>query len=236
MYFVLSTEFSVPRLSIPLVSAMPRRALRKIDPALDLSHHLKTIDDLPRPWSSGSFFPHDAPLEVEVGSGKGLFLRSAAANNPDHNFLGIEIAGKYAHFAAARMAKLGLTNAVMIHGDAQRVFSEILTRELMRAVHVYFPDPWWKKRHHKRRVINERFLRQIARTLAPGGSLHFWTDVQERFDATIELIAENTALVGPVDVAERPAEHDLDYRTHFERRMRLDQTPIYRAELRKDEP
>ena len=104
---------------------------------------------------------------------------------------------------------------------------------LLAAVHVYFPDPWWKKRHHKRRVMNERFLPQIARTLQTGGALHFWTDVRERYDATLELIATEHALVGPLEVAEKPAEHDLDYRTHFERRMRLDGKSIFRAEFRK---
>jgi tRNA (guanine-N7-)-methyltransferase len=212
---------------------MPRRALRKIDPALDLSYHLKTIDDLPRPWATDLLFDRDAPLEVEVGSGKGLFLQSAASANPAHNFLGIEIAGKYAHFAAARLAKRGLSNAIMVSGDAQGVFAELLPDNSLAAVHVYFPDPWWKKRHHKRRVMNEHFVQQIARTLIPGGALHFWTDVQERFDATLELIRSVAALVGPIDVAEKPAEHDLDYRTHFERRMRLDQKPIYRSEFRK---
>lgn len=212
---------------------MPRRALRKTDPALDLSYHLKTIVDLPRPWSTSQLFERDLPLEVEVGSGKGLFLQSAALANPDNNFLGIEIAGKYAHFAAARLATHKLSNAIMVAGDAQRVFAELLPDESLAAVHVYFPDPWWKKRHHKRRVMNERFVKQIARTLMSGGALHFWTDVEERFVATLELIAEETALVGPLKVAERPAEHDLDYRTHFERRMRLDQKPIYRAEFRK---
>jgi tRNA (guanine-N7-)-methyltransferase len=98
---------------------------------------------------------------------------------------------------------------------------------------VYFPDPWWKKRHHKRRVMNERFVREVARTLMPGGALHFWTDVRERFDATLELIAEQVALEGPLEVAERPAEHNLDYRTHFERRMRLTDRPVFRAEFRR---
>jgi tRNA (guanine-N7-)-methyltransferase len=212
---------------------MPRRALRKLDPALDLSHHLKTFADLPQPWSAVKLFQRDAPLEVEVGSGKGLFLQSAATATPEHDFVGIEIAGKYARHAAARLAKDELSNAIMVHGDAQRIFSELLTDGSLAAVHVYFPDPWWKKRHHKRRVMNERFVREIARTLMPGGALHFWTDVRERFDAILELIAEHTQLVGPLEVAERPAEHSLDYRTHFERRMRILKQAVYRAEFHK---
>jgi len=212
---------------------MPRRALRKVDPSLDLSFHLRTNDDLPRPFATGKVFSHEAPLEIEVGSGKGLFLLSAACEIPSHNFLGIEIAGKYARFAAARLAKNGVANAVVVHGDAQRLFADFLSDESLVAVHVYFPDPWWKKRHHKRRVMNEHFVQHVARTLAPSGTLHFWTDVRERFKATLELIAAQPLLSGPLEVAERPAEHPLDYRTHFERRMRLAEKPVYRAEFRK---
>jgi tRNA (guanine-N7-)-methyltransferase len=213
---------------------MARRALRRIDPVLDLSRHLKTWDDLPQPWDAARLFGHDAPLEVEVGSGKGLFLQSAAVALPGHNFLGIEIATKYARFASARLAKRSLPNAVVVHGDAQRLFGELLPDDSLAAVHVYFPDPWWKKRHHKRRVMNERFVRQVARTLVTGGRLHFWTDVRERFDATLELIADYTTLVGPLDVAEMPAQHDLDFRTHFERRTRLSDRAVYRAEFSKE--
>ena len=67
--------------------------------------------------------------------------------------------------------------------------------------------------------------------LAPAGRLHFWTDVREYFQDTLERIATLTSLAGPLRVAERPVEHDLDYRTHFERRTRLRQLPVYRAEF-----
>ncbi len=212
---------------------MGRRALRKIDPALDLSRHLMTWDQLPQPWDASQLFGREAPLEVEVGSGKGLFLDSAATATPQHNFLGIEIAAKYARFAAARLARHALTNAVVVRGDAQRLFAELFPDNSLTSVHVYFPDPWWKKRHQKRRVMNERFVQNVERKLATAGTLHYWTDVEERFNETLALLAEHTKLTGPLDVPERPAEHDLDYRTHFERRMRLGELPVYRAEFRK---
>jgi tRNA (guanine-N7-)-methyltransferase len=215
------------------VIAMGRRALRKIDPRLDLSRHLKTFDELPHPWDAGALFGRRAPLEVEVGSGTGLFLRTAAAQRPDVDFLGIEIAPKYARFAAAGLAKRELANAVVLVGDALRVFGELLPDGSLAAVHIYVPDPWWKKRHKKRRVMRESFVADVERVLEPGGRLHFWSDVEEYFHASLGLLAVHTGLGGPQEVAEVPVEHDMDYRTHFERRMRLHGEPVYRAEFRK---
>jgi tRNA (guanine-N7-)-methyltransferase len=213
---------------------MGRRALPKIDPALDYSDRLRTIETLPTPWNAEALFGRVAPLEVEVGSGKGMFLQNAALARPERDYLGVEVAAKYARFTAARLAKRGMTNAIAVHGDGLRLFREVLPDESLAAVHVYFPDPWWKSRHHKRRVMTEAFLRDVDRTLRPGGELHFWTDVEEYFLSTLELIAQCTPLAGPLPVAERAAEHDLDYRTHFERRMRLAGEPVYRAEFKKE--
>jgi tRNA (guanine-N7-)-methyltransferase len=213
---------------------MGRRALPKLDPTLDLTRHLRTVEELPSPWDANALFADGAaPLEIEVGSGKGLFLQSAAAARPDHNFLGIEVAKKYAHHIAARLAKRELSNAIIVQGDALRVFRELLLSDSLAAVHVYFPDPWWKKRHRKRRVMNPNFLTDVVRTLAPSGRLHFWTDVEEYFQTGLALIAEHTPLVGPLEVAEATPEHDLDFRTHFERRMRLADLPVYRSEFLK---
>jgi tRNA (guanine-N7-)-methyltransferase len=215
---------------------MGRRSLRKTDPALDLSRHLKSWDELPRPWNPDELFGRAAPLEIEVGSGKGLFLAAASAAQPDRDFLGIEIAARYARHAAARLARRELTNAVLVHGDAQRLFRELVPDTCLAAVHVYFPDPWWKARHKKRRVMNEAFVRDVERTLMTPGRLHFWTDVEEYFATTLELLAASTGLSGPLPVAEQPAQHDLDYRTHFERRMRLHGEAVHRAEFRKLTP
>jgi tRNA (guanine-N7-)-methyltransferase len=212
---------------------MGRRALKSVDPALDLSGFLFTLDEVPVPLVADEFFGRQAPLEIEVGSGKGLFLQTASESHPERNYLGIELARKYARHAAGRLAKRELTNGKMIRGDGLRLFREFLTDESVGAVHVYFPDPWWKDRHRKRRVMKPDFLRDIQRVLIPGGSLHFWTDVEEYFRTTLDLIAAEVSLEGPLPVTERPAEHDLDYRTHFERRMRMHDEPVYRSEFRK---
>lgn len=212
---------------------MGRRALPKIDPTLDLSRHFLEADALPVPFDQTALFGRAAPLEIEVGSGKGLFLAAASRAHPERDFLGLEISFKYARFAAARLARLGVQNAKAVCGDALALFSKWVPDASLSAVHVYFPDPWWKKRHRRRRVLNEDFLKDVERTLLPGGSLHFWTDVEEYFQTTLELIPQATRLSGPLPVAERTAEHDLDYRTHFERRTRLHELPVYRSEFKK---
>lgn len=212
---------------------MARRALRKLDPALDLAEYYREVQELTPPFDPTALFGRAAPLEIELGSGKGLFLTSAAAARPETNFLGLEIARNYARFVAGKLAQRGLANARVIQGDGLLLFREILPEACAAAVHVYFPDPWWKKRHKKRRVMNAPFLADVERTLVPGGALHFWTDVEEYFQVTLELIAKATTLVGPLDVPERSAGGDLNYRTHFERRTRQEGLPVYRAEFRK---
>jgi len=215
---------------------MPRRALRKVDPALDLSWHFVELESLAPPFDAEAFFGRTAPMEVEIGSGKGLFLSGAATETPERNFLGIEVAMKYARFAASRLAERKLTNARLMHGDAKRFFTEFLADNFLEAVHVYFPDPWWKARHRKRRMMTEAMVQQIERKLRPGGTLHFWTDVEEYFQSACETLATHTQLTGPHEVQEKPADHDLDYRTHFERRMRKNNLPVYSAEFKKVKP
>lgn len=212
---------------------MARRALRKIDPSIDLTGRLRTFEQLPNPWDAAALFGRAAPLEIEVGSGKGLFLRNAAMAQPESNFLGIEVVRKYAEFSAASLAKAGVKNALMVHGDGLKILQELIPDNSLAAVHVYFPDPWWKMRHRKRRVLRESFLRDVERTLQPGGSLHFWTDVEEYFRTTLELLPTCTKLEGPLPVPETPAEHDMAYRTHFERRVRQANEPVYRSEFKK---
>jgi len=98
----------------------------------------------------------------------------------------------------------------------------------LQALHVYFPDPWWKKRHHKRRVFTAEFVEQAVRVLRPGGRLCAATDVEVYYNLMLELLAPRTEL-RPVPPPEpgTPA-HDLDYLTNFERKFRKQGKPIYR--------
>lgn len=233
---------------------MPRSPIRAPKRSLDLSDHLLVFREpapnelasgsdtgsespfapVPTTLSSETLFANNLPLEIEVGSGKGLFLTNESERNPDNNFLGIEIIHKYAKHSAARLAKAGRTNAKMISGNAEPLLRDRVPAGSLEAVHVYFPDPWWKKRHRKRRVVNERSVASFLAALRPGGRFHFWTDVLDYFEATIEMIAEIAPEFGvPIPEEKSPSTHDLDYRTHFERRSRQNQIPVYRVRYEK---
>jgi tRNA (guanine-N7-)-methyltransferase len=170
-----------------------------------------------------------APVELEVGSGKGLFLQTAGAARPQHQFIGVELSGKFANRAAERIARAGLANVSILRGDAEAFLLKTVPDASVVAVHVYFPDPWWRRKHKKRRVLNEETLAAIQRVLAPGGKFHFWTDVLDYYELICGQVMQQTSLIGPQYVPERPATHDLDYTTHFERRARRNAQPIYRA-------
>ncbi len=168
------------------------------------------------------------PIELEVGSGKGLFLQQAAAQRPQHNFIGVELSGKFANRAAERIARHSLANVQMLRGDAEAFLLKTVPDKSVVAVHVYFPDPWWRRKHKKRRVLNDDTLAAIERILKPQGQFHFWTDVLDYYELICKHVIERMSLDGPRYVPERAATHDLDYTTHFERRARRNLQPIYR--------
>jgi tRNA (guanine-N7-)-methyltransferase len=212
---------------------MGRRILPKLDPAIDFSRHLNELSELGADFQSQDWFPRIQPTEVEVGSGKGLFLLNQSGCHPERNFLGIEISKKYARYAAYRLAEAERDNARMIRGDAQKFFALFLKDSSVTDVHIYFPDPWWKARHRKRRIVSDSFVEQCVRVLIPGGWLHFWTDVAEYFQSGCETISQHEELKGPV--TEEPIFFDpaAPYHTHFERRMLVNDHDVFRSKFQK---
>jgi len=128
-----------------------------------------------RTFDRRQLFGRDAPLEVEVGSGKARFLVAAARANPAHDFLGLERALSYYRICRERVARSGLANARVLRADG-RLFLESLSPGSVRAFHVYFSDPWPKKKQQKRRFLDAVALDLLASRLEPAGTLRIATD------------------------------------------------------------
>lgn len=191
---------------------------------------------LPTPHSPldwGEIFGNDHPLELEVGFGKGLFLVTAAQAHPEINFVGVEIVRKYQLFTATRLAKRGLDNVRVACADVRLFLPRCVAEASLQAIHVYFPDPWWKKRHHKRRVFTAEFVAECARVLRPGGQLYAVTDVEDYAALMSALLAEQPALQSLPPPSEKGPSHDLDYLTNFERKFRKQGKSIYRMRYEK---
>ena len=199
---------------------------------IDASPFLVQPAGLAEPIAWSEIFGDDRPVELEVGSGKGLFLANAATARPDRNFFGIEIAKKYAKKAAERVAKKGLVNVRVLPGDARSFLAKNCPPASLSAFHVYFPDPWWKARHKKRRVFAEPLMIEIERILIPGNPLHVVTDVEEYFGVIRELVAAHPRFTPLPEPEVKDPEHELDYLTNFERKYRIEGRPIYRADYR----
>jgi tRNA (guanine-N7-)-methyltransferase len=186
------------------------------------------------PLTWPELFGNTRPVEVEVGCGKGLFLLASATQNPTTNYFAIEIARRYAQFAADRAARQCLRNVRVARADAGCVLREWIADRSVVVVHVYFPDPWWKRRHKKRRVFTEEFVNQVARILQPGGELRIASDVEEYSGVMRKLAGQHPAFEPLEAPFQREPAHDLDYLTNFERKYRKVGKQIFRAVYRKN--
>jgi tRNA (guanine-N7-)-methyltransferase len=207
---------------------MSVRSARRL--SLDqLAPYLLEVPEPPQALNWTAVFGNERPVELEIGFGKGLFLLTAARAEPQTSFVGVEIARKYQLFTATRLAKHGVGNVRLAKADARQFLRDWVPVASVQAIHVYFPDPWWKKRHLKRRVFSPDFAARCEQVLVPGGRLHLATDVGEYFAVMTALVAEQTGLQPMALPPPREAEHDLDYQTNFERKFRKQGKSIHRA-------
>jgi tRNA (guanine-N7-)-methyltransferase len=185
-------------------------------------------DRWPTVFLPTQLFCDGRPIVLEIGSGRGLFLLHQSRRRPDVHFLGVEWSGKYSKEAAVALARRGAGNAKIVCEDA-KVLLDRFPSASITDVHVYFPDPWWKRRHKKRRLIDPAFVAQLARVQQRGCMLHLATDVEEYFGVMGKVFAREPEYQRLTDP---PApEPKSDYLTHFERKYRIEGRAIYRAQF-----
>ncbi|HEX7193241.1 MAG TPA: tRNA (guanosine(46)-N7)-methyltransferase TrmB [Thermoanaerobaculia bacterium] len=166
-------------------------------------------------------FGNDNPTVLEIGSGKGRFLISSAIEQPDVNFIGIEKSLHYHRVIDERVQKRHLTNVRLINHDAFLVLRDMLPDASIGEIHIYFPDPWPRKREQKRRIIRPEALEQFRRVLVEGGSGIYVTDHREYFEAAAPLIEAAFRADRRI-----PQPEDLP-RTNYEAKYRVEGRPIY---------
>lgn len=201
--------------------------MANIDEIIALPPSAETLFD------AQSTFGHEGPFELEIGCGKGGFILRRALANPDLRLLGIEWANKYYKFAADRMARRGATNVRIMRTDARHFVIHHLPPACLSALHIYHPDPWPKKRHHRRRLFQKDFIDAAIRALVPGARWAIQTDHAEYFEWISELMEQAVRI-------ERTEYDDPDFgiveataQTNFEIKYREEGRTIYSLAYRK---
>ncbi|MGD2094410.1 MAG: tRNA (guanosine(46)-N7)-methyltransferase TrmB [Phycisphaerales bacterium] len=179
-------------------------------------------------------FGRSGPVHIEVGSGKGTFLLNQARAQQDDNFLGIEWARKYFRFAVDRIGRWGLTNVRIIRIDAAVFLADFVPDSSVDFFHIYFPDPWPKKRHHKRRLICPANLEHLIRCLKTAGQIRIATDHSDYFEQIKMVLAARNEELREIDfLPTEGAEKGEWVGTNFERKYIKDQRQIYTIAVEK---
>jgi tRNA (guanine-N7-)-methyltransferase len=179
-------------------------------------------------------------IEVEVGPGRGGFLFERLAGQPDLGMIAFEVSRKWTTLVNERLVRLGLADRGRVFvDDARLALPRLEPSARVACVYFHFPDPWWKKRHHKRLVVGAGVLDEVARLLRPGGELFVQTDVEERAELYETQILGHAAFeaFGEMGTGARAsprlAENPYGARSHRERRAIDDAIPVYRLRFRR---
>ncbi len=179
-------------------------------------------------------FGRCGPVHIEIGSGRGTFLLNQAKELPDDNFLGIEWANKYYRHAVDRIGRWGLKNVRIIQTEAAGFIADFLPDNCVNCYHIYFPDPWPKRKHHKRRLLCPDNLQQLIRTLKTGGQIRIATDHADYFEEIKQLTAAQNEKLEEVEfLPASGAGNEEKTGTNYERKFLKRGKNIYTLALRK---
>lgn len=180
-------------------------------------------------------FGRAGPVHVEIGTGKATFLLNEAQARPDTNFLGIERANKYYRHAVDRIGRWSLANVRLIRTDAAAFLADFVPDSSVDCFHIYFPDPWPKRRHHKRRFLNEANFEQLLRCLKSGGQLRIATDHANYFEEIQKLVEARRAQFQETEFLPAAGAQPGELTgTNYERKYIKDRRQIYTIALKKN--
>jgi tRNA (guanine-N7-)-methyltransferase len=175
-----------------------QRALEQLGPRFVLPYR-------PQPLDFAAVFGRVAPTVLEIGFGMGDATAQIASALPGTDFIGIEVHAPGVGALLKRIGEQGLSNLRLVQHDAVEVLDAMIPPQSLAGVHLYFPDPWHKKRHHKRRLVQPAFVQQLATRLAPGGYLHCATDWQPYAQQMLQVLSAEAALLNTAEAyAPRP--------------------------------
>lgn len=185
------------------------RALAELGPKFVLTYQ-------PQPLDLENLFGRAAPKIMEIGFGMGESLAEIASAHPENDYLGVEVHTPGVGALLKQLGERGLTNVRIVQHDAVDVLSNMLAPATLSGVHVFFPDPWHKTRHHKRRLIQPPLVQLLASRLKPGGYLHLATDWEDYAVQMLDVLRAESLLINTAaDYAPRPELRPL---TKFEAR------------------
>jgi tRNA (guanine-N7-)-methyltransferase len=185
------------------------RALAEIGPQFMLQYQPVLLD-------LDAVFGRVAPRILEIGFGMGEGLAAIAAAHPENDYLGVEVHTPGVGALLKQVGERGLANVRVIQHDAVDVLTRMLAPASLAGIHIFFPDPWHKKRHHKRRLIQPPLVQLLASRIQPGGYIHLATDWQEYAEQMLAVLSSEQLLKNTVsDYAPRPETRPL---TKFEQR------------------
>jgi tRNA (guanine-N7-)-methyltransferase len=196
--------------------------MRKIHTPHNLSKSILRPEDLPQPTLWQEVFGRDAPLVIEIGAGKGHFIRSYAQAEPHKNFIAIERFMKWTKHNADRLPKEGMDHVKLLCGMAQDHLTALFPDQSIDEIHVTFPDPWPKRKHHKHRILQKTYVELFHQKLKKGGELHITTDHQDYFEFAMKEFAPLENKLFTV-VPKQDYPHKTNYQIKYEREGR----PIY---------
>ncbi len=191
-------------------------------------------EDLDGKIDFSQIFGRKAAVHIEIGTGKAGFLLAQALAQPELNFLGIEWASRYYRYAVDRIGRWSVSNVRIIRTDAAQFLAEFVADGCVECFHIYFPDPWPKKRHHKRRFFCQANLEQLIRCLKSGGVIKTATDHAGYFEHIQEVLSVQSGRVEEIDFSPTAgADGGERVGTNFERKYLKERRPIYTIAVRK---